>query len=92
LTRRNRAAIASAVTLSFLLAVDGALVGGCIDGTTPDCSSPTSGCAPDLDGSVGADAADGADTAVDAIDASDAGSDAATKDVAADGDGDAKAG
>jgi hypothetical protein len=62
---------------------------GCTDGTTPDCSLPTSGCAPDLDGTVGTDAAD-ADAAVDAPDgASDGGTDAldaATRDVALDAD------
>lgn len=88
-----RAAIASSVTLSSLLSV--LLVGGCIDGTTPDCSSPSSGCAPDLDGTVGTDAPDAPD-AVHAADAPQADtstvSDGATKDVATDGGRDAKDG
>jgi hypothetical protein len=88
-----RAAIASTITLSFLLSV--VLVGGCIDGTTPDCSSATSGCAPDLDGTVGIDAPDAPDAVhADAppADTSTGVTDGATKDVAADGGRDAKDG
>jgi hypothetical protein len=84
--------MASAITLSFLLAV--LFAGGCIDGTTPDCSSATSGCGPDLDGTVGTDAADATDVVspVDAPPDNASLSDGATTDVATDGGRDAKDG
>jgi len=40
-------------SLLIVLALFPALAfGACVDGKTPDCTSPTSGCGPDLDGTL----------------------------------------
>jgi hypothetical protein len=82
--------MASAITLAFCLLV--LLGGGCISGTTPDCSSPTSGCGPDLDGTVGTDAPDAPDVIAPVDAPADTNPSDATKDVVTDGGRDARDG
>ncbi len=76
--------VLGAVLTAFAL-----VVSGCVDGTTPDCSSPDAGCNPSApeDASADGDATTTADSATDSS-AADAAADAATDTAAGDDSGD----
>ena len=67
--------------LALLVAL--ALV-GCVDGTTPDCSTPASGCYPGDGGSNPTDASDGATDAASSDDGSSEASSDASNDAVTD--------